>query len=51
MQRTDIYLKVTIDHDRSDTPEKLAGELCRLLEDFHGVREATLQNYINESDS
>jgi hypothetical protein len=50
MKRTDIYLKVTVDHDPLDTPEKLAGELCRLLERYHGVRAAALQNYVEEPD-
>jgi hypothetical protein len=46
MPRTDIYLKIVADHDEHDTPEKLAGEICRQIEKMHGVRSAELSSFV-----
>ena len=46
MPRTDIYLKVVIEHERDEKPEKLADELCRRLEKLYGVRYAEVSNVL-----
>ena len=44
--RTDIYVKVVVDHDEQDTPEKLGAEICRQIEYVYGVRTAEMTNFI-----
>ena len=52
MPRTDLYIKVVIDHDHEDQPERLAAEVCRQIEKVYGVRTAELTNYLTRgSDS
>jgi hypothetical protein len=46
MPRTDLYLKVVVDHDTDDPPEKLALEICRQIEKTYGVRSAELSNFV-----
>jgi hypothetical protein len=46
MARTDLFLKVVIDHDDREKPEKLAEELCRRLRKIYGVRSAELSNLL-----
>jgi hypothetical protein len=46
MPRTDLYLKVVVDHDADDEPEKLAGEICRLIGKTYGVRSAELSSFV-----
>ncbi len=46
MPRTDLYLKVVIDHDADDAPEKIAGEICRQVEKTYSVRSAELSNFV-----
>ena len=49
MPRTDLFLKVVIEHDEMDTPERLARELCRQIEKVYGVRSAELSNFITRA--
>lgn len=51
MPRTDIYLKVTVEHDRDENPETLASELIRQLKKLYVVRQAELNNYVSRSDA
>ena len=44
MQRIQLYLKVVIETDDEDRPEKLGAEVQRLLRRVHGVREVELTN-------
>ncbi|MBC7925078.1 MAG: hypothetical protein H7039_08710 [Bryobacteraceae bacterium] len=46
MARSDLYIKVVIDHDEHDTPQQLAGEVCRQIEKVYGVRKVELTNYL-----
>ena len=50
MPRTDIFLKVTIDHDQEEAPEKLASELCRRIEAVYGVRAAEMSHFTRHED-
>jgi hypothetical protein len=47
--RTNLFIKVTVEHDKHETPEKLGAELCRLLEKQYIVRSAELTAH-SESD-
>lgn len=46
MARTDLYIKVVVDHDEDEAPDKLASEICRQVEKVYGVRSAELSNYV-----
>jgi hypothetical protein len=46
MQRVDLYIKVTIDLDEDEKPERVAGEICRQIEKLYVVRSAELSNTI-----
>lgn len=50
MPRTDIYLKVEVDHDREESPETLASELVRQLQKLYVVRRAEMTNYVPRSE-
>lgn len=49
--RTSLFLKVVVQHDERETPERLAGELCRQLSRNYIVRSAELSNYSLVDDS
>lgn len=49
MARTDLYLKVVLDHDEEEKPERVAAEICRQIEKVYGVRTAELSNYVTRS--
>jgi hypothetical protein len=40
--RTSLFIKVIVEHDENETPEKLGAELCRQLERNYIVRKAEL---------
>ncbi len=44
MERVDLYIKVTVEVDEGETPERIAGELCRRLEKIYPVRTAELSS-------
>jgi hypothetical protein len=46
MSRTDLYLKVEIDLDEREHPERLASEICRQIRKVYGVRSAEVSNII-----
>jgi hypothetical protein len=48
MPRTDLYLKVQVDHDAIERPERLADEICRRILKIHGVRSAEMTNWISQ---
>lgn len=48
--RTNLFLKVVVEHDDNETPEKLGAELCRQLERNYIVREAELTNFSKADD-
>jgi hypothetical protein len=50
MPRTDIYLKVVVDHDQSETPEKLASEISRQVQKIYAVRKVELSSYLTHQD-
>lgn len=50
MPRTDLFLKVQIEHDRDERPEQLAQEICRAILKIYGVQAAELSNYITHPE-
>jgi hypothetical protein len=50
MPRSDLFLKVEIEHDQKETPKKLGDEICRLLLKFYGVRSAELSSFTTTDD-
>ena len=49
MARTDLYIKVTVDHDRDESPDRLGREICRQVEKVYGVRTAEVQNFVTRN--
>lgn len=50
MRRTDLYVKVELELDEKEAPERLAREICRAIRRVYGVRNAEVSNII-EKDS
>jgi len=48
--RTNLFIKVVVEHDEKEKPEKLGIELCRQLERNFIVRHAELSNYSPAED-
>jgi hypothetical protein len=46
MPRTDLYLKVVLDVEPDEQPDKLAQEICRQVAKVYGVRTAEVQNMV-----
>ncbi len=45
MSRTNLFLKVEVEHDPEEKPERLGEELCRHLMKLYGVRAAETTHY------
>lgn len=50
MARTDLFLKVEIEHDPDETPERLAAEVCRAAQKIYGVRSAELSSFVTHPE-
>jgi len=48
--RTNLFIKVVVEHDPKEEPEKLGRELCRQLEKNYIVREAELSSFSRTED-
>jgi len=46
MQRVDLYIKVEVELEEGDTPEKVAREICRQVEKIYVVRKAELSSAV-----
>jgi acetolactate synthase regulatory subunit len=44
MQRMNIYIKVEIELDDDEKPERVAAEICRQIEKLYAVRSAELSS-------
>jgi hypothetical protein len=51
MPRTDVYLKVELDLDEKEAPDRVAAELCRMLRRVYGVRQAEVTNMVERDMS
>ena len=45
MDRTNLFLKVVIEHDAEDEPEQLGLEICKQVMKVYGVRSAELVSF------
>jgi predicted PhzF superfamily epimerase YddE/YHI9 len=46
MKRVDLYIKVELELDEDEKPEKVASEICRQLEKLYLVRRAEVSNAV-----
>jgi len=46
MKRVDLYIKVEVELEEDDTPEKVAREICRQVEKIYLVRKAELSSAV-----
>ena len=46
MARADVYLKVELDLDEREKPERLASEIVRLIRKLYGVRQAEVSSIV-----
>ncbi len=51
MPRTNLFLKVEIDHEENEKPEKLGDEICRRLLKIYGVRSAEVSSVARLEDA
>lgn len=49
MIRTDLHIKVELEHGDDENPQKLAAEVCRQLLKVYSVRKAEVSNIVTES--
>ena len=47
MQRVDLYIKVEVELEEDESPERIANELCRLLQKTYYVRSAELSSAVS----
>ena len=50
MPRTDLFIKVEIEHEEGEPPERLAGEICRRILNVYGVRRAELSSAVPRAE-
>ena len=48
--RTNLFIKILVEHDEKESPERLGKELCRQLERNFLVRDAELSSYATVED-
>jgi hypothetical protein len=46
MKRIDLYIKVEVELDEADVPERVAREICRQVEKIYVVRKAELSSAV-----
>ena len=46
MKRMDLYIKVEVELDETEKPDKLAAEICRMIQKLYAVRSAELSNAV-----
>jgi hypothetical protein len=46
MQRVDLYIKVEVELDEDEKPERVANEICRQIQKIYVVRSAELSNTV-----
>ena len=50
MRVTSLFFKVEVEHDGEETPERIAGEICRQIQRVYGVRLAELSSFNRVED-
>ena len=51
MRRIDVYLKVELDLDPKEAPERVAAEICRMINRVYGVRKAEVSSIMPRESS
>jgi hypothetical protein len=51
MRRTDVYLKVELDLDPNESPERVAAEICRIINRVYSVRKAEVSSIMPRETS
>ncbi|HEY2843581.1 MAG TPA: hypothetical protein VGJ09_08030 [Bryobacteraceae bacterium] len=51
MARTDVYLKVEVDLEDKESPERVAAEICRIIRRVYGVRKAEVSSIVERDGS
>ncbi len=46
MERVDLYIKVSVELEKHEKPERVAAEICRQIEKMYPVRSAELSNAV-----
>lgn len=49
MPRSDLFVKIEIEHDERERPERLGEEICRTIRKIYGVRSAELSSYVTHA--
>jgi len=50
MARSDVYLKIQLDHLDEEKPQRLAAEICRQVKKIYGVRSAEVSSIVSPSE-
>lgn len=50
MSRTNLFLKVEVEHDPEEKPERIGEEIARHVRKVYGVRAAELTNFTRVED-
>lgn len=45
MNRANLFLKVEVEYDQPDSPERIGADICRQVLKVYGVRQAELSNF------
>jgi hypothetical protein len=48
MARTDLYIKVELDLDEKEKPDRVANEICRMIRKVYGVRSAEVSSMVEK---
>jgi hypothetical protein len=48
MARLQVYLKVELDLDEKEKPDRLASEICRQIRKVYGVRSAEVSSIVEK---
>jgi hypothetical protein len=46
MNRADVYLKLELDLDDLEKPERIAAEICRMLSKIYGVSQVEVSSIV-----
>lgn len=50
MGRTDVYLKIELEHAEDEPPQRIAAEICRRVERLYGVRSVEVSNLVTHAE-
>jgi hypothetical protein len=50
MRRTDVFLKIELEHAEDDPPQRIAAEICRRIEKLYGVRSVEVSNLVTHAE-